>query len=67
MDVALEGGASVDEFVRAQLALVRRRVAADVAQVVLLVAMHDHVTLERVAPLERRRAQLKARHTVSVS
>ena len=55
---AAERVARVDEPVSLQLALVRGRVAAHVAQVLLLVAVRDHVVLERVLPLEAHRAHL---------
>ena len=49
---ALDGLARVDALVGRQLSLVCRGVAADVAQVVLAVRVHDHVCLQRVLPLE---------------
>ena len=58
--------ARVHEPVCLQLTLVRRRVAADVAQVVLLVAVRYHVVLERVLPLEAHRTDLGRREERSM-
>ena len=48
----------VDEPMCLQLTLVRRRVPTDVTQMVLLVAVCDHVVLQRMLPLEAHRAHL---------
>lgn len=48
----------VDQPMRLQLTLVRCCVPTDITQVVLLVAVCDHVVLECMLPLEAHRAHL---------